>query len=159
MSIGVRRARADDVHAVRLVGISTWPTTYGPLKGPRYVMDGLDTYWSADAILTAIEAGTIDVVETPHGVAGMTEVDRLEDALVMWKLYVIPSAQGTGLGHRLVGAAKERARVQGRALLTEYEPENSAAGEFYSREGFVPTEAPWPGTDAVWLRWCMSPEQ
>lgn len=159
MSIRVRRAVAEDVHSVRFIGISTWPVTYGPLNGPRYVTDGLDTYWSADTIRSALEAGTIDVAEGPHGLVGMTEVDELEDALIMWKLYVVPSQQGAGIGRRLVGVAKARARERGCDLLTEHEPENTAAGAFYAREGFTPTDAPWPGTNAVWLRWRVGPER
>lgn len=153
MSTRVRRALPEDIDAVRYVGISTWPSTYGTIKGPRYVMEGLDTYWSVDMIRAAIEAGNIDVTVTSKGVVGMMEVGCLDEVLVMWKLYVLPSEQGSGLGHSLVDAAKDRARDRGCDLLTEYEPENSSAGEFYAREGFEPTDAPWPGTKAVWLRW------
>lgn len=149
----VRRACDDDVDRVRYVGASTWPATYGALKGARYVMEGLDSFWSADAIRASIDAGNIDVAETPHGVVGMIEVEDLGDDLVMWKLYVVPAEQGSGLGRALVGAAKDRARERGRDLLTEYDPDNSAVGGFYAREGFERTEPPWPGTDAVWLRW------
>lgn len=149
----VRRALTEDVDGVRYVGVSTWPATYGALKGARYVMEGLDSFWSADAIRAAIDAGNIDVAENSQGVVGMTEVEDLGDDLIMWKLYVVPSEQGSGLGHALVEAAKDRARERGRDLLTEYEPDNSTVGGFYSREGFNHTEPPWPGTNAIWLRW------
>lgn len=153
MSSRVRRAHTEDLDRVRYVGASTWPSTYGAIKGARYVMEGLDSYWSAAVIRAAIEAGNIDVAETSQGVVGMTEVEDLGDDLVMWKLYVVPSEQRSGLGHALVGAAKDRARDRGRDLLTEYEPENSAAGRFYAQEEFDQTVSPWPGTNAVWLRW------
>lgn len=151
MTSTIRRATPDDLDAVRFLGVCTWPATYGPRLGARYVMRGLDEYWSAEAIGTALDAGRIDVAETSDGVVGMAEVDDLGDDLVLWKLYVMPSAQGSGLGHELVAAAKDRARRSGRDLLTEYEPANEVVRGFYLREGFEDMEAPWPG--AVWLRW------
>lgn len=149
----VRRARTEDLDGVRYVGVSTWPVTYGTINGARYVMEGLDSYWSAEAIRAAIDAGNIDVAETSQSVVGMTEVESLGEDLVMWKLYVVPSEHGSGLGHALVDAAKERARERGCDLLTEYEPENSTVGAFYAREGFDHREPPWPNSKAVWLRW------
>lgn len=157
MSITIRRAVAEDLDAVRFIGFSTWPPTYGPLQGARYVLDALDTYWSADALRAAIEAGDIDVAETAQGVVGMAEVAELGDDLVLWKLYVLPSQQRSGIGHELISAAKDRARARGRGLLTEYVSENSNAGRFYEREGFVPAAAPWPGTAAAWVRWQRDP--
>ncbi|GAA4527390.1 hypothetical protein GCM10023160_23560 [Brachybacterium paraconglomeratum] len=157
MSITIRRAVVEDLDAVRFIGFSTWPPTYGPLKGARYVLDALDSYWSADALRTAIEAGGIDVAETAQGVVGMAEVAELGDDLVLWKLYVLPSQQRSGIGHELISAAKDRARARRRGLLTEYVSENSDAGRFYEREGFVPTAAPWPGTAAAWVRWQDDP--
>lgn len=151
MTSTIRHATPDDLDAVRFLGVCTWPATYGPRLGARYVMRGLDEYWSAEAIGTALEAGRIDVAETSDGVVGVAEVNDLGDDLVLWKLYVMPSAQGSGLGHELVAAAKDRARRSGRDLLTEYEPANEVVRGFYLREGFEDMEAPWPG--AVWLRW------
>lgn len=151
MTPTIRRATPDDLAAVRFVGVRTWPATYGPPLGAHYVMHGLDTHWSVEAIAPALAAGRIDVAETDDGIVGMTEVEDLGDSLVLWKLYVIPSAQGAGIGHDLVAAAKDRARQRGRDLLTEYEPANEVVRGFYLREGFEDTQAPWPG--AVWLRW------
>lgn len=83
----------------------------------------------------------------------MTHVEELGPDLVMWKLYVVPDQQHQGTGHALVGSAKVRAVAHGSDLLTEYEPGNERVRGFYEREGFDATPAPWPGTDAIWLRW------
>ncbi|MDO5644071.1 MAG: GNAT family N-acetyltransferase [Dermabacter sp.] len=153
MSITIRLARLEDLDAVRYIGFSTWPATYGAIKGARHVVEGLDTHWNTSAMSEAIAAGGIDVAEGPHGVVGMSEVDSLGEDLVMWKLYVLPSEHGTGIGAALVNAAKDRARERGCDLLTEYEPANAGAGGFYAKQGFQPTAAPWPGSTAMWLRW------
>ena len=95
----------------------------------------------------------IDVAESDAGVVGMVEVASVGDDLVMWKLYVVPAAQHTGIGPRLIASAVARAEARGCALFTEYEPENVAAGEFYARQGFEPSDPPWPDAGGTWMRW------
>lgn len=153
MTVTIREALPGDVNGVRYIGTVCWPATYGPLKGAAYVMAGLDEYWSAETIATAIEVGSVDVAESAGGIIGMVQVEALGADLVMWKLYVLPGSQHHGVGSSLVRAAKDRARALGCDLLTEYETSNERVRGFYLREGFAPTAAPWPGTDAVWLRW------
>lgn len=155
MTFIVRPALPADVHDVRFVGIVTWPATYGPINGAAYVIDGLDTYWNAQVILAAIEDGAIDVAESADGrILGMTHVEELNVRdLVMWKLYVLPDEQRTGVGRALVDAAKHRAQIHGGDLVTEFDPANERVRGFYHRHGFASTPAPWPGTNAVWLRW------
>lgn len=153
MTVVVRQAQEDDVEAVRFVGFATWPAAYGASKGAAFVTAGLDEYWNAEVVRGAVLRGDTLVAEDENGIIGMAEVDSVGDDLVMWKLYVVPSAQGTGAGTRLVDAVKQRAQDAGCDLLTEHYVENTAAAGFYARQGFVPTDAPWPTSDAVWLRW------
>lgn len=153
MVITIRPASPEDADSVRYVGTVTWPATYGVDKGAAYVMSGLDEFWSADAILSAIESGNIHVAESTSGIVGMLHVEELGEDLVMWKLYVLPDNQRHGIGRMLVQVAKDWARAHHKGLLTEYEPSNERVRGFYLREGFAPTTAPWPGTDAIWLRW------
>lgn len=153
MTITIRPALPEDTHGVRYVGAVTWPATYGSDKGAGYVMSGLDEFWSAEAIGSAIRAGNVDVAEAADGIVGMVHVEEVGDDLVMWKLYVLPHQQRHGIGRLLVRAAKDRARLQSKSLLTEYEPSNERVRGFYLREGFSATSAPWPGNKAVWLRW------
>lgn len=56
------------------------------------------------------------VAEDGHGIVGMSEVTDLGADLVLWKLYVLPAAQGRGIDGRLVRAAQDRARTQRRNL-------------------------------------------
>lgn len=130
-----------------------WPATYGPRNDASFVMAGLDAYWNAEVITAAVQNACVDVAESPDGIVGMTQVEVSGADLVMWKLYVLPNRQRTGIGRALVDAAKARARLHGGDLLTEYESSNERVRGFYRRQGFDPTSPPWPDADGVWLRW------
>ena len=153
MTITIRPALPQDVHGVRYFGTVAWPATYGADNDAEFVMSALDEFWSAEAIGSAIRAGDVEVAESSDGIVGMVHTEELGEDLVMWKVYVLPDQQRHGIGRQLVRAAKDRARREGRGLVTEYEPSNERVRGFYVREGFRATSAPWPGTDAVWLRW------
>lgn len=183
MSITVRLATPAELDEVRYVGFATWPPTYGPIAGPRYVVHGLDTYWDADTLEDTIRAGNLYVAvdddETEDGAAnnsatksdatnnrtnghnvdhrttiiGVSEVDHFRDDLVLWKLYVLPDHQRSGVGHALLDAVKHRAAAEGKALLTEYVAANSKAGNFYRSQGFVDMSVPKDELDSVWLRY------
>lgn len=99
------------------------------------------------------------MVESAEGILGVVHVEELGKELVMWKLYVLPNHQGQGVGGLLVSAAKDRARSAGKDLLTEFDRTNKRVRGFYLREGFSQALAPWPGTDAIWLRWLLAMER
>lgn len=152
MNLLVRLATEADAAAVRYIGFATWPQTYGPIAGAAYVVNGLDTYWSAASVEAAIGDGNIYVAVDRNEVVGMSQVDLLDGDLVMWKLYVLPALQGRGVGSALLLAVKERARNEGRGLLTEYVAANEHAGAFYRSHGFAALGAPDTPLDAVWMR-------
>lgn len=61
---------------------------------------------------------------------GVSEVGEFNGDLVMWKLYVLPSSQGQGVGRLLLDTGKQLAAVRRRPLLTEYLAGNTCAGSF-----------------------------
>lgn len=153
MSVVIRTATPDDQNGVRYVGVLAWPATYGQICGPEYVMNGLDEYWSATAIADATASGGLIVAESAGAIVGVAHVEAVGPDLVLWKLYVVPSDQRTGVGRTLVGEVKDRARAHGGDLITEFDARNEQVRSFYTREGFEPAPPLWPGTGAVWLAW------
>ena len=152
MSVKIRRAHQDDIEGIVSVGRQTWPTTY-EFAGAEYVADGLATWWSADAIKRSLEATTVLVADSGNAIVGTGNIDLRPETAVIWKLYVVPDAQGAGVGSalltELVGVAG------GRPVQIEYTDGNARAARFYAAHGFVevrrePNDQPsWP--DAVWL--------
>lgn len=135
-SISVRRAVRSDVAAVQAVGLLTWPPTYLPFTSPDYALRGLAAWWSADAVLATITRDTTYVAEIDGQVVGTATLGTLGSDRVIWKLYVVPERQGTGVGHALVGAML--GEVGAEPVFVEFVDGNARAQRFYEQHGFGP---------------------
>lgn len=131
--VTIRAADAADLDAIRRVGQETWPETYG-FAGPDYIAHGLATWWSEAAITRSLAETTVLVAERDGEIIGLGNLDHTQDVPVIWKLYVLPSAQGSGAGSALLQALV--ATAEGPVRL-EYLDGNEKAGGFYRRHGFV----------------------
>ena len=155
MPITVRVATDSDADAVAAVGRLTWPPTYEPLAGTSYVEEGLARWWSDKAVRRGLAGGRTLVAETESGgVVGMAGFAPDSDVLILWKLYVLPEAQGTGAGSALLNRVIADAAGRYRAVRLEYVAGNERAAAFYARHGFVflGREADSSGgPDVVWM--------
>ncbi|MFC7550010.1 GNAT family N-acetyltransferase [Plantactinospora sp. GCM10030261] len=154
MTRTVRRASRDDASAIRVVGLTAWPATYRPLAGDDYVAYGLSIWWSTAAVLRSMQTGRTYVAEEGGQVVGTATAGEKDGACVLWKLYVLPTAQGRGIGSDLLAAVIRDA--SGDAVLLEYAEGNHRAARFYRDRGFreIRREAAgrfgWPAQ--VWMR-------
>ncbi|MHA3701542.1 GNAT family N-acetyltransferase [Jatrophihabitans sp. YIM 134969] len=148
--VTVRRATADDVDAVRAVGHATWPSTYGPIRGEQYVRDGLERWWSAEAVRRGIEGGatTTYVAEDATGtVVACAVVGERDGNPFVWKLYVVPTAQRTGAGRALLDAVIADLPDDAAAVQLDHAEGNDRAHAFYTARGFVETHRHGPEGD------------
>lgn len=150
MAVSVRQASLADLDAFRFVGFSTCPSTYGPFAGPSFVTHQLDDWWSPERLKDPLEGGDCLIGVQDDTVVGVSEVGEYDGDLVMWKLYVLPSWQRTGVGKSLLDVVKGLAVVRNLPLVTEYVAGNKRAAAFYRSQGFVDTSSPTSPLDTVW---------
>ncbi|WP_127501161.1 GNAT family N-acetyltransferase [Actinoplanes solisilvae] len=134
------------------MGHQTWPQTYA-FAGPAYIEHGLATWWSPEAVERSLHATTVLIAEDGTRPLGTGNIDLRGHVAIIWKLYVVPEAQGTGTGSalltELVGQAPDL------PVRLEYTDGNHRAARFYAAHGFAevarePAGRPgWP--DTVWL--------
>jgi ribosomal protein S18 acetylase RimI-like enzyme len=154
VTVLVRPATLDDVSAIQRIGHETWPATYA-FAGSDYVEHGLASWWSEQSIAASLATTQNLVAEVDGDVVGMGNVDLRPETPVIWKLYVLPTSQGTGAGRALIEALIALVPADRGAVLLEYTDGNERAAAFYRRNGFVelrrdpPEQEGWP--DQVWM--------
>ncbi|MBL7257838.1 GNAT family N-acetyltransferase [Paractinoplanes lichenicola] len=149
----IRAAVPGDVPAIMQIGHETWPATYA-FAGAEYIAHGLANWWSREATERMLEFTSVLIAEDDAGPVGVGNVDLRAEAAVVWKLYVLPRAQGSGAGSALL---RELVALAGdKPVRLAYADGNERAGRFYAAHGFRelrrdPSEHPgWPGY--VWLQ-------
>ena len=148
----IRPATTADIPAIITIGHRTWPQTYA-FAGPDYIAHGLTTWWSPEAVERSLHNTTVLIAENDNGPLGTGNIDLRAATAMIWKLYVVPEAQGTGAGSALL---TELVRLAADApVRLEYTHGNERAARFYATHGFVelrrePSDQPGR-PDTVWL--------
>ncbi len=133
----IRRATSDDLEDLRVLLRETWHATYDEFYGVEEV-ERLTAGWHS---IEAMEArlrkpdGAFLVATENERVVGMTFAAEEEFGLVcLHQLYVLPDAQGRGIGGSLFDAALEAFPTAERLRL-DVEIANRRAVAFYERRG------------------------
>ncbi|WP_051367298.1 GNAT family N-acetyltransferase [Hamadaea tsunoensis] len=132
--VKIRVAVADDVPAIISVGRRTWPETYG-FAGSEYIAHGLATWWSPEAVERSLANTVVLVAGSGDEIVGTGNIDLRGDVAIIWKLYVVPAAQGTGTGSALITSLIGYAGS--RPVRLEYLDGNTRAARFYAAQGFA----------------------
>ena len=155
MKFSVRPATAADVSAICSIGQEVWPETYA-FAGGDFVEHGLAIWWSEEAVRKSLATTTTLVAEAHGQIVGMGNVELRRETPVIWKLYVLPEHQGTGVGSALLMGLVASVPVERQLIDLEYVDGNDRASDFYTRNGFIevrrePAEqSDWP--DQVWMQ-------
>ncbi|WP_243059124.1 GNAT family N-acetyltransferase [Nocardioides sp. SR21] len=148
----IRPGTVADAASLAELGRAVIPATYGHLSEAE-ATHTLETWWSEEALAESLE-------RIPHWVAvgptdrvvGVSNLGTRDDRNVMWKLYIHPDQQGTGLGRALLDRVIEENGDQ--PLWLSYVEGNERAAGFYVAHGFVEQhrapDPPYP--DQVWMR-------
>lgn len=143
--ITLREATPDDLDPVAALFLRCWRESYATVL-PAHVIDVFD---EAGALrlwrraLVTPPAGTRGVVALDDDrVVGVIRMGRDPDQPAIghvFSLYVHPSAQGAGVGRRLIGEAHAWFAAQGLAEATLWVFEaNTPARTFYALHGWLP---------------------
>lgn len=153
MTVTVRRADSSDIPAVQAIGLLTWPATYLPFTSPKYVLANLNSWWTESAVRQTIEEDTTFVACDGEQVLGTVTIGEFEGDAVIWKIYVLPEAQGKRIGLLLMNTALEFVGEHADVRL-EFVKGNEHARGFYEKAGFAFDfeEEPGDGSVTVWMR-------
>ena len=132
----IRPATADDVAALRALGIRTWRATYEGVLPDALVARGIAEFWNEYSLGAAARSGRLLVAFKDGVPAGMAEFDRVDELrTAIWKLYVAPEAQGRGIGVMLLERVLAAAGTP--EVRVEHDARNAAAAAFFAKHGFA----------------------
>ncbi len=151
----IRPATLEDRAFIRSVSERTWPSTYGHIISQEQIDFMLDWMYSDASLAEQFEKGHQFYIANLNGSdigfcsvskegTGKNEHDLVDGKEVsktashkLNKLYVLPSAQGTGSGKALLNKAIEVSKAAGSASLFLQVNKQNEAYIFYLKNGFI----------------------
>jgi ribosomal protein S18 acetylase RimI-like enzyme len=134
--IEIRPAVPADVPALRTVGVAAWQVAYAGVLPPAEVANGIAEFFNEYSLGAAVRSGRMLVAERDGAVVGLLESDRpAPERAVIWKVYVTPDQQRTGVGRALVERYLATAGVP--AVVVEHDARATAAAAFFASLGFT----------------------
>ena len=143
-------ATLEDRAFIRSVSERTWPSTYGHIISQEQIDFMLDWMYSDESLAAQFEKGHQFYIASlngdPIGFCSVSaETNEVKNEVInegakqhkLNKLYVLPSAHGTGSGKALLHKAIEVAKSAGSTSLFLQVNKHNNAYSFYVKNGFV----------------------
>ena len=132
----IRPATAEDVPALRALGVRTWRATHEGLLPGALVARGIEEFWNEYSLGAAARSGRLLVAFKDGVPAGLAEFDRVDDVrTAIWKLYVAPEAQGRGIGVMLLERMLAAAGTP--EVRVEHDASSASDPAFLAKHGFA----------------------
>jgi len=139
----ITRAALADRDFIRSVSERTWPSTYGHIISQEQIDFMMNWMYSDESLATQMNTGCelyIASIKKEDGeldAVGFCSVSPEEGAHKLNKLYVLPTAQGTGAGKALLNKSIEVAKAAGSNSLFLQVNKLNTAYTFYLKKGFI----------------------
>lgn len=139
--MSIRTAVIEDIPSIRAIALRTWPIAYGGILPPAQLAYMLDLMYSEAALADQLNVkghhfALFEVSGEVLGFAGYEHHHGERPATRLHKLYVLPSAQGTGAGkallHHVIGSARSAGDVVVELNVNRF----NNARWFYEKIGF-----------------------
>jgi len=141
IGIKIRPATLSDRAFIRSISERTWPSTYGHIISQEQIDFMLDWMYSDISLAEQFAKGhQFFIASLNENEIGFCSVSNEGRAHKLNKLYVLPSAHGTGSGKALLNKAIEVARGDGAHSIFLQVNKHNNAYSFYLKNGFVKEE-------------------
>ncbi|GAA0878414.1 GNAT family N-acetyltransferase [Algoriphagus jejuensis] len=140
--VHIRKLAKEELPKVQSIAHRTWPSTFGEILSPQQIEYMLEMMYDLPVLETQQEKGhtflLAEEIEKELGFAGFEMNHAGQAKAKLHKIYLLPEAQGKGVGKALIQEVVERAKEAGQtSLLLNVNKFNQKAIDFYARIGFV----------------------
>ena len=138
--IHILKANLTDLATITEIAHKTWPITYGEILSQEQLAYMLDAFYSAEALQTNIENGHEFILakeaDSVLGFASFEHHYQNDKTTKIHKIYMLPEAQGKGIGKLLIDTIETFAKAnESNRLLLNVNRFNKAL-TFYQKLGF-----------------------
>ena len=139
--IRIIKAEEEQFTTIRSIALQTWPHTFGDILSREQIDYMLEWMYSIPAIESQVyEKGHTFILakedDTFLGYASYQLNYSGEEKTKIHKIYVLPSAQGKGIGKKLIDHISGAALSHGNRILSLNVNRNNKAVDFYKKTGF-----------------------
>lgn len=138
--INILPCKIEDLKIVQSIAQRTWPDTFGNILTPEQIEYMLGWMYSLETLGAQLSDGYQFFLAEKEGEKfGFTgiEVDNEPGKTKIHKIYILPSAQGKGVGKALFTKINEIAKANDqKSLLLNVNKYNQGAIDFYLHTGF-----------------------
>lgn len=138
--ITITPADENDFAAISSIAYETWPLTYGDILSNMQLSYMLDLFYSTDGLCKNLQDGHHFILAKEKaialGFASYVHDYPRKNTTKIPKIYMLPNAQGKGIGKMLVDEIATLARVHGSKILTLNVNRHNKAVGFYKKLGF-----------------------
>lgn len=140
--VHIRRATESDFAVIQAVAHATWPVTFGEILSPAQIAYMLEMMYSTASLHTQTNEKQhvfqlAEVAGVAHGYVSHQLDHPAHGTTKIHKIYVLPTAQGMGIGAALIAKVAEIARDAQQCALTLNVNKYNKAQAFYERLGFA----------------------
>jgi ribosomal protein S18 acetylase RimI-like enzyme len=135
--IEIKEATTGDIDIIREIAFKTWPVTYGDILTKENLDYMLGLFYSAEMLRTNFESGHHFLLAVEDSLSlGFASFYHAQTFTKIPKIYILPQAQGKGIGRMLIDRIACEAQANGSASLMLNVNRNNSARFFYERLGF-----------------------
>jgi GNAT superfamily N-acetyltransferase len=137
--ITITKATEKDVTAIQSIAHKTWPNTYGEILSEEQLNYMLDLFYSVAALQKSLTS-TVFLIAKENDIAlGFASYEQHylnENCTRIHKIYILPEAQGKGIGRLLIKNIEEAAIKNSSEKLSLNVNRYNSALAFYKQIGF-----------------------
>lgn len=150
------QAQVADIPAIQDVAGESWRATYGHIFASDFIDQFLARAYRAEALRQSIanDQGLFLVAKAGDHVVGFCEVGESQQnaEFVLFRIYLLPSYWGRGIGGRLLAIAERWLRERGATGYFCYvHSQNEVGKTFYQKAGFA--HLPERDREDEWYMW------
>jgi|SRR5690606_5446413 len=137
----LRKAKYHEISVIQAIGVECYRATYPPILGDQQVEYMLNKFYTLSSLKGQMDQGHVFLIVSDNhkdlGFASYNLVDAESGAYHLQKLYVLPEAQGSGLGRLMIESVIETCRKNGGKTLSLNVNRYNTALTFYKKLGFT----------------------